>query len=109
MAVQRRLLDRSGRVLQVFNYDHSDGRAIIHTHEDVEPAMDAVREIRNGDRRAAGVHMKMLGSIPVTIINKWRIDDGVDVMRLPRREFFAYVRRKLNGDYSRFRTRDKPL
>ena len=109
MTTQRRLLDHTGRTLRVFHYDSADDRVTIQTHEDVEPVIDAVSAIRNRHRSAEGVHMRMLGSIPVPILNKWRIDDGVDVLRLPRQEFFAYVRRKLNGDYSRFRARDKPL
>lgn len=105
----KRLLDHTGRVIQTYHYDDSEDKGIIHTYEDVEPVIDAVTEIKNKHRNAEGVHMKMLGSIPVTIMRKWQIDDGVDVMRLPRKEFFSYVRGKLNGDYSKFRTRDKAL
>lgn len=99
MMIQWKLFDYSGCVFWVFNFDYVDGWVIIYIYEDVELVMDVVCEICNGYCCVVGVYMRMFGSILVMIVNKWCIDDGVDVMCLLCCEFFVYVWCKFNGDY----------
>ena len=111
MPVERRLLDQHGRTLKVFNYDHAENKVTIQHHEDVEPVIEAVKEVRNGRGYSlfGSKELSLKASIPLTIINKWRIDDGVDVLRLGKSEFSKYLKRKVNDHYSKFRAKDKPL
>jgi len=82
-------------------------KMIIRRTEDVEPIMDEVTERKNSNPNgfSPSKNWRMVGSIPMTIVHKWLVEKGIDLMA-PGNE--KYVKRALN-EMTKFRTVDKAL
>lgn len=64
-----------------FDYDEATDTAYLSVEQDVEPILEANKILYNDtDRTNAGIKGDFwhYGSIPVNIVHKWLIEDGVD-------------------------------
>jgi hypothetical protein len=73
---------------------HSDGTFTIHRRQDVEPTIEWNKVLRSQPQtRTDG--LKHVASIPAIIIEKWMIEDGVNIFALRGYEQAKYFSRKL--------------
>jgi hypothetical protein len=84
-----------GDIRTIF-HRHSDGQFTIQRHDpDVEPTLEWNKALRSQSQtRTDG--LKHIASIPAIVIEKWIIDDGVNVLALRGYEQAQYYRRKLD-------------
>ncbi len=86
-------------------YDHLTGQATISTESDVSPILEANNSLYNDSSfKQQGMKNSMLkiASIPVDVIAKWKIEEGIDVFN---KAHTPRVMRKLNSpDYRYLRT-----
>jgi hypothetical protein len=82
-----------------FEYDEAEDRAVIKKAVDVEPILDLNQRLRSGDGGytgwTKGRMFRHAASIPIEVVEMWRIDYGVDATR---REHWPAVRRLLNSN-----------
>lgn len=78
--------------------DDGKGGGIIHSTADVGEIIDLNKAMANeNDGYTPSREMRRIGSIPLALVNKWLIEDGVNVF-LP--ENADFLRRKLlDSDY----------
>ena len=102
--MSRRLLERREDGTELYyHYDHLNDVTIIEETQDVEPYLDSnkqsminldVTQHRKGD-------LWHMASIPNVIINKWLIEDGIDVFsKDPDQQ--KKVKQKLNSPEWRY-------
>jgi len=91
---------------ETFEYNHETGGFSIETVEDVEPALEFARGMRNDPEiTKQGIKNSWwhIAHLPDTIILKMRQEDGVDVYNPNHAEA---VGRLLNDKYSKFKLTD---
>lgn len=90
---------------QWFHYDPETRTSTIETVQDVEPYINYARELQN-DPEYSKQGMKdefwHVARIPNTIIEKWMVEDGIDVFN---KDHWKKVKQKLNSpDWRYLRT-----
>jgi len=83
---------------ETYEYDENDDQVIIKRFQDVEPILNMNKRMQLAplDRRETMWHV---GSIPHIFVEKWLVEDGVNVLR---KENWPWLRRKLNDPDWRF-------
>jgi hypothetical protein len=100
----KRLLefDPFSRISTFHEYDHETKVTTLTTTCDVAPILEQnKREYNDVDQKKIGLKAEMLkvASIPMAVIEKWRIEDGIDVFN---KNHAGAVERKLNDPEWRF-------
>lgn len=85
-----------------FHYDHSTKKCVIQETMDAEPIIEWNKERQKTDGYTPSRQRKLLASIPLTLVHKWMVEDGVVWFRLSKQERFKYLRRKWNDPDFRF-------
>ena len=81
------------------DYDSLTDKTTLHTVQDVEPILDANKELYKLDNRG---DIRRAARIPVVLIEKWLREEGIDVFN---RDHYQAVARKLNSsEYLYLRT-----
>ncbi len=99
----KRLLDQHGDIKEVFHYDHTEGKAIIQTVQDISTYLRTNRVERNTAREGWKGDVHKVASVPKVIVQQWNKELG-DYCLKP--EYRQWLIAKLN-DYnnSNFRTK----
>lgn len=95
----RRLLDAHGGVISTFEYDDTEKRVVIGTHQDVTPILEANKRLQNQGDGGYGPsrELRRVASVPFHILLKWCQDDGIkirDYLRKPK-AYSKWLRRKI--------------
>lgn len=102
----RRILDDGCHdgLVEFTEYDHSTGKLIIGSVQDVEPVLEANKAKANASsRRHRSEVFNHVACIPLVVYLKWRNEEGIDVLDPDHAEA---VRRKLNdSEYAYLRTK----
>ena len=89
------LVDSVDGISTVF-HGIDNGRAIVSTHQDVEPIIERNKKLANeGKGITKDKAMKHVASIPLNVLQMWMEQDGVNIFRLHAKERAAYVKKKL--------------
>lgn len=75
-------------------YGSEDGKMIVKTLEDVEPALDALRERRNDPQYAKdGIkrNFQFAIHIPVTVGMQMKVEDGFDMWTASAKELRQFI------------------
>lgn len=91
----RVLLDASGGVVKQFHDAPGDDQWAIEHIQDVEPILDDNKRARESDGYSPSRDLRRIASIPMVVIVQWMNESGINLMALPKREFAAFVKRKL--------------
>ncbi len=108
----KRILDHDplSGITEYFDYDHTSDTMTIQTVQDVTPIIEFNKALQKDTSYwSKGVKKEFVHAarIPNNIINKWLIEDGIDVFNPQHKE---RVRRKLNDpDYRYLRTSNNKL
>jgi hypothetical protein len=88
---------------QWFIQDNEDGTSTVFSTEDCDPYLEANRALANhNDGWSASRDIRREGSIPLSMIEQWKHEHGVNVLRPEGHEF---LKKKLNDyDFSYLRT-----
>jgi|TARA_R100000093_G_C1934755_1_gene69951 hypothetical protein len=84
------------------DYDHQTKVTTIRTTADVEPVLERNKlEYNDEEQKRAGIKAGFvkIASIPMAVIHKWKVEDGIDVFNKNHAEA---VRRKLNDPEWRY-------
>ena len=73
---------------------HVNGRVVVETVQDCQGIIDQNKRDQTAGKSRGD--LRKIASIPAVIWNKWMIDDGVNLNKMPREEKNRYLRRKLN-------------
>lgn len=79
-------------VKTIFHGVH-DGRAVWERWQDCEPAVDLAKQM--SDEATKLEWGRPIGCIPNVVIERWMVEDGVNVLGMGEPEFRAYIRKKL--------------
>lgn len=83
-------------------HDFEDDKFVFGRTQDVEPILDANKAFQNN--RQTG-DFRLIASIPVVILERWIIEDGVNYLAIDKLEFSQLIRRKLRDpDWKWLRT-----
>ncbi len=103
----KRILDHDPftGVTTYHSYDHSTQQTTIERVQDVQPTLDRNKQLANDSSyKQQGMKDSFLhvAHIPMVVIEKWLIEDGIDVFNP---EHYNRVRLKLNSnEYQYLRT-----
>lgn len=101
---ERRLLSSHGG-LNTWQVPNNDGLILIEYEQDVEPALEWARQLRNLDDRGYGTasrELRRVAFVPNIVITKWLAEEGLNIFD-PDHE--ARYRKKLNDpDWAYLRT-----
>jgi hypothetical protein len=88
-------------------HPHADGTFTVQRREeDVEPLLDLNKHLRSVPQKTDG--LKHIASIPAIMIERWIIEDGVNVLALRGHEAAEYFRKKVRDpQYRGLLTTDK--
>lgn len=86
--------------------DDAENKLVWKRSQDCTAIVEKNKRIQIDGQRVIEELGEREASIPLVIVNKWRVELGVDVFN-PDHE--PAVRRLLNGDYAYLRTTAKPL
>lgn len=90
----RLILNHHDGVTTYYRGKTDDGKVIVETVQDCQGVVDRNKRAQSmGRQRGEFQHW---ASIPAIIWNKWMIDDGVNLNKMPNAERSVYLRRKLN-------------
>ena len=84
----------------------SDGHVIQRTMQDTKPLLDANALLRNDSdatRQQIKKGMLKVGSIPLELVEKWRVEEGFDIWKAPTSEVLKRLRM---AEYEKLRTTD---
>lgn len=84
--------------------DASEDLIVVKTTQDIEPYLEANKRRLNDNPSGTkkGSDLKLVGSIPLVIVHKWLVEEGLDIFN-PDHE--KAIMRKLNDpDYRYLRT-----
>jgi hypothetical protein len=88
-----------------YHFD-TEGFMVIDRVQDVEPVLEANKEMRAQDQRSEWY--RYIGEIPNVLIEKWIVEDGLPLSACQGEEFNLLIKRKLRDpDYAFLRTTDK--
>lgn len=91
--------------VQWFFRDLEDGNYEVFSTQENDPYLEAnarLRSLDDGGYTSKSKDFRREGSVPFALINKWRAEEGVDVLHPSGHEF---LKRKLNcSDWSALRT-----
>lgn len=91
-----RIIDIVDGVTTTHEYDAATDTSIVRRHQDVEAILEANKALQNADDKgwvSRSREMRRVASIPNVIIEKWRIEKGIDVFNPNHKEA---VKRLLN-------------
>ena len=75
----------------------------MQRRQDAEPIIENNKRLQNEGRQTG--EFRHIASIPSVIIEKWMNETGVPLLSLPKHEFNAFIRKKLNDpDWAWLRT-----
>lgn len=103
----RRILDHDAMtgITTYHSYDHATKQTVIESEQDVEPIIEQNIALYNDDDyKKKGIKNSWwhVANIPNNIINKWLLEDGIDVFN---KNHFDRVKKKLQDpDYRYLRT-----
>jgi hypothetical protein len=88
---------------QAFIRDNEDGTFDVFSTQENDPFLERNKALANaGDGFSPSRDLRREGSIPMALIEKWKQEEGVNVLHPSGHEF---LKRKLNDyDYSYLRT-----
>jgi hypothetical protein len=83
-------------------HDFEDDKFVFGRTQDVESYLDANKAAQNEQQKG---DFRLIASIPVVILERWIIEDGVNYLAVDKLEFSRLVRRKLRDpDWKWLRT-----
>lgn len=102
--------DFDGDVETRAHYDPNEDRMVLETVQDVEPYLERNKRLANeGDGYSKTREWRRVASIPNVIIEKWMREEGANVFQMDRKEFSAFIKKKLmDPDYRYLVTSGKP-
>ena len=80
------------------------GKIVVSRTEDVEPALDAIKELRDTPEahKAAPLGGRYVASIPTIVLEQWCVEAGIQPWETTK--LSGLIRRKLNDpDYKKLR------
>ena len=89
---------------EVFFRDNEDGTYTVWSTQENDPLLEANKALANADDRgwSPSRDFRREGSVPMGLINKWREEEGVNVLHPSGHDF---LKRKLNdSDFAHLRT-----
>lgn len=86
---------------------HVDGKDLIRERaQDVEAILDRNKALQNEPQKTSETLGHHLASIPLIIVEKWRNEEGADILKMGQQELQRFLRRKLNDpDWQYLKTR----
>jgi len=105
------LYDAWGAVRTTVYYDEETDTMAHHHEQDVEAIVENNKRLQNlNDGYSPSRELKRVGSIPLQVAEKWRIEAGlgVEFWQWPKKEQNAFFLKRLrSSDNRHFRTADK--
>lgn len=95
-----RLLSNYNGLRTYHSYDEMTGKTTLRYAQDVESILESNQQFQNlSDGYTKDRAMQFVGSIPLVIINKWLVEDGINVWD---KNHWPAVQRKLNDPEWRY-------
>lgn len=103
----KRVLDSEGGVVSIWHEDGNDEH--VEYVEDVEKQIEFNKALRGAHEDVWKTkHGELAAIIPPIFIIKWMNQYGVDILKLPKREFSKFMKKMLNDpDYRFLKTQDR--
>lgn len=80
-----------------------DGKIHVRRYQDSEEIVDNNKRLQNAGKQPGD--MRLIGSIPAIILERWIQEDATNYLALPKDEFSRLIRRKLRDpDWKWLRT-----
>ena len=95
MTITRPLGTDAFGITYTHTWDSALKKNIIHESMDAQAIVDENAELQKTDGMNAARDRKLIARIPMVLVHKWLLEDGVFLPRLSNKERRAYLRRKV--------------